>query len=268
MRHRIAEDAKPQLYLILLASVITLLLWWLVPFGEYVVYPIRLFVTFIHESSHALVAVVTGGSVQSLTISTDGSGVVYSAPSGMIGALLTSSAGYLGTTAFGVLLLFLIRRSFSPNKILTALGIFVGAMTVIFTVISPVFNFLSLQTSFSSIVFTIVAGGLLAAALVGLGIYAKLKVANFAVAFLAVQCLLNALLDLKTVFFINAPLVGADIQTDAGNMAAATGIPGIIWVVIWIGLSFLMISLGLRLYAVNKNKTSASDSVFESEPPV
>ena len=268
MRHRIAQDAKPQLYLILLASVITLLLWWLIPFGEYVVYPLRLFVTFIHESSHALIAVITGGSVQSLTISMDGSGVVYSAPSGLIGALLTSSAGYLGTTAFGVLMLFLIRRSFSPNKILTALGIFVAAMTLIFTVISPVFNFLSLQASFSSIVFTIIAGGLLAAALVGLGIYAELKVANFAVAFLAVQCLLNALLDLKTVFFINAPLVGADIQTDAGNMAAATGIPGIFWVVIWIGLSFLMISLGLRLYAVSKSKAAANDSVFESEPPV
>ena len=267
MRHRIANDAKPQLYLILLASAITLLLWWVVPFGEYVVYPIRLFVTFIHESSHALVAVVTGGSVQSLTISTDGSGVVYSAPSGLIGALLTSSAGYLGTTAFGVLLLFLIRRSFSPNKLLILLGGFVGLMTVVFTVVSPVFNFLSLQAAFSSILFTIVAGTILAAALVGLGAYSSLKTANFAVAFLAVQCLLNAVLDLKTVFFINSPFNGMDIQTDAGNMAAATGIPGIFWVMVWIGLSILMISFGLRLYAVNKSKTS-SESVFESEPTV
>src|SRR5688500_2425405 len=80
MRHRIAEDAKPQLLLLLLATVITLVLWFM-PFAEYLVYPIRLFVTFIHESSHALVAILTGGSVQSLTISMDGSGVVYSAPS-------------------------------------------------------------------------------------------------------------------------------------------------------------------------------------------
>ena len=262
MRHRIAEDAKPQLLLLLLATVITLALWF-IPYAEYLVYPIRLFVTFIHESSHALVAVVTGGSVQSLTISMDTSGVVYSAPSGMIGALLTSSAGYLGTTAFGVLMLFLIRRSFSPNKILTALGIFVAIMTIVFTIISPVFNFLSLQASFASIVFTIGAGGLLAAALIGIGVYSSIKTANFAVAFLAVQCLLNALLDLKNVFFINAPLVGADIQTDAGNMAAATGVPGIIWVVIWIGISFAMISLGLRLYAVSQNRKTVGDSVFE-----
>ena len=267
MRHRIAEDAKPQLLLLLLATAITLVLWF-IPFADYLVYPIRLFVTFIHESSHALVAVLTGGSVQSLTISSDGSGVVYSAPGGVFGGLLTSSAGYLGTTAFGVLMLYLIRRSFSPNKILTALGIFVAAMTVIFTIISPVFNFLSLNASFTSILFTVIAGSLLAAGLVGLGIYAKARVANFAVAFLAVQCLLNAALDLINVFFINAPFVGANIQSDAGNMSAATGVPGIVWVAIWMGISLVMISLGLRLYAVKQNKAAANDSVFETDSNV
>ncbi|MEP6703181.1 MAG: M50 family metallopeptidase [Acidobacteriota bacterium] len=264
MRHRIAQDAKPQLLLLLLATAITLALYF-IPLADYLVYPIRLFVTFIHESGHALMAVVTGGSVKSLTIAADGSGEVYSASTGLIGELLTSSAGYLGTTAFGVLLLFLIRRSFSANKILAALGIFVAAMTVLFTVVSPLINFLSLNTSFSSIVFTAVAGSVLAAGLVLLGIYSKARLANFAVAFLAVQCLLNAALDLVNVFFINAPFVGADIQTDAGNMAAATGLPGVVWVVIWMGISLVMLSLGLRLYAVKANK-AADDSVFEGNP--
>lgn len=260
MRYRLAEDAKPQVLLLLIATVLTVALWF-IPYAEYLVYPVRLFVTFIHESSHAMVAVLTGGSVQSLTISSDGSGVVYSMGSGLISQLLTSSAGYLGATAFGVLLLYLIRRNFSPNKLLTALGIFVGIMTVVFTVISPVFHIFSLQAAFSSILFTIIAGIFLTAALIVLGLYSNLKVANFAVAFLAVQCLLNALSDLKTVFFLNAPLAGSDIHTDAANMYAATGIPGFMWVVIWIGLSLFMISIGLRLYAVNKNR--ATDTVFE-----
>ncbi len=267
MRHRIAEDAKPQLLLLLLATAITLVLWF-IPFAEYLVYPVRLFATFIHETSHALIAILTGGSVQSLTISMDGSGAVYSAPSGMIGALLTSSAGYLGTTAFGVLMLYLIRRSFSPNKILTGLGIFVAVVTVVFTIVSPVFNFLSLNAAFSSIVFTVVAGSLLAAVLGGLGIYSSARTANFAVAFLAVQCLLNAALDLINVFFVSSPLVGSDVHTDAANMAMATGIPGIMWVVIWMGISLLMISLGLRLYAVKQNKAAADDSVFETDRSV
>ena len=70
MRYKLAEDAKPQLSLLLFATVITLILWFL-PYAEYLVYPIRLFVTFIHEASHALVALVTGGAVQSLSIRPD-----------------------------------------------------------------------------------------------------------------------------------------------------------------------------------------------------
>jgi hypothetical protein len=160
-------------------------------------------------------------------------------------------------------MLYLIRRAVSPNKILLALGGFIGVMTVVFGIISPAFNIFSLQVGFGSLLFTAVAGILLAAALVALGAYGSLRAANFAVAFLAVQSLLNSLVDLKTLFFINAPLYGSDIATDAGNMANATGLPGIVWVFIWIGISIAMISVGLRLYAVNQNRTSPKDTVFE-----
>jgi hypothetical protein len=262
MRYKLAEDAKPQVWLLLIAAVITVALWF-IPYGEYIVYPIRLFVTFIHESSHALMAVLTGGSVQSLTIAADTSGLTYSAPSGFVGGALTSSAGYLGTTVAGVLMLFLIRKRFSPNKILTAEGLFVAIMLVVFTLVSPLFNFLSLQVDVSSLVFTLFAGGALAAGLIALGLFSNPRIASFSVAFLAVQCLLNSVSDLKTLFFVNAPFVGSDIANDAANMAAATHIPGIIWVFIWIGISIFMISLGLRLYAVNQSRAAATDTVFE-----
>src|SRR5436309_12289369 len=100
MRYKLAEDAKPQLTLLMIAALATVALWF-IPYAEYLVYPIRLFVTFIHESGHAIVAVLTGGAVQSLTISADGSGVVYSSGASLLGQLFTSSAGYLGTTFFG-----------------------------------------------------------------------------------------------------------------------------------------------------------------------
>ena len=260
MKYKVAEDAKPQIYLLLIATVITIALWF-IPYAEYLVYPVRLFTTFIHESSHALIGFLTGGSVQSLTIAADGSGVVYSVPSGFFGAMLTSSAGYLGTTAFGVLLLFLIRRVVSAKHILMACGVFIGLITLFFGILSPVFNVFSLQVGISSIAFTVISGILLTAGLFALGKYASVKTANFAVSFLAVQCLLNALLDLKTLFFINAPGFGSDMQTDAGNMAAATGLPGIMWVVIWIGISILMISIGLRVYAVSQ-KSKNTDLPF------
>lgn len=261
MGYKLAEDAKPQVILLIIATVITIVLWF-IPFADYLVYPIRLFVTFIHEASHALIAVLTGGSVQSLTIASDGSGVVYSAPSGWFGAMLTSSAGYLGTTVFGVMMLVLIRKSVSPHKVLVGSGIFIGTMTVVFGILSPIFHFLSLNVAFSSVIFTVGAGLLLAAGLLALGKFSSYRVANFSVAFLAIQCLLNSLSDLKTVFFINAPLVGSDLANDAKNMADATGLPGVFWVFLWIVISVVMISVGMRFYAVAKNKNS-SVSVFE-----
>ncbi|HEV7699234.1 MAG TPA: M50 family metallopeptidase [Pyrinomonadaceae bacterium] len=261
MRYRLADDAKPQLTLLIAATLVTVALWF-IPYAEYLVYPIRLFVTFIHESSHALVALVTGGSVQSLTIAADGSGVVYSSGASLLGTLFTSSAGYLGTTFFGVLMLFLMRKNVSPNKVLFVLGGFVGLVTLVFGVILPAFNIFSLNVGFSSIAFTVVVGALLSVGLLALSLYGSPKVANWAVAFLSIQCLLNAISDLKTVLFINSPLAGSDIQNDASNMAAATGIPGFLWVVVWIAIAAVMIVIGMRFYAI-RQASPAKDSLFE-----
>lgn len=261
MRYKLADDAKPQLTLLLIATVITIALWF-IPYLGVVTYPIRLFVTFIHEGSHVLAALLTGGSVQSLTISADGSGVVYSAPSGLIGALITSSAGYLGSTAFGVLLLLLIRKAVSAKNVLFGSAAFIALMTLFFGILSPMWNAFSLQVGISSIIFTVVAGTILTAGLFGLGKFASERTANFAVAFLAIQCLLNAISDLKTLFFINAPIGGMDLQNDATNMANATGIPSFAWVLIWIGISIVMISVGLRFYAISQ-KSKQHDLPFE-----
>lgn len=262
MKYKLAEDVKPQVMLLVIATVITIALWF-IPYAGWLVYPIRLFVTFVHEGGHALMSLLTGGSVQSLTIASDGSGLTYSASSSWLGSILTSSAGYLGSTFFGVIMLLLIRWNVAAKKVLLGCGIFIGAMTLFFGLISPAFNFLSLQVGFSSVLFTIITGTLITASLIALAKFSSVRTAQFAVAFLAIQCLLNSLSDLKTLFFINAPGFGSDIQTDAGNMAAATGLPGIVWVVVWIGISLVMISIGLRLYAVNKAK-AAGDSLFEN----
>ncbi len=261
MKYKVAEDAKPKLILLLIATLITIALWF-IPYTEYLVYPIRLFVTFIHEGSHALMSFVTGSSVQSLTVSTDGSGMVYSLPSNWFAALLISSAGYLGTIAFGTLLLVLIRRDYSARIILTGSAIFVGAMTLVFGLIAPIWNIFSAQVTPGSVAFTVFSGALLTVGLLALAKYASPKVVQFALSFLAVQCLLNAFSDLKTLFFINAPLIGSDIHTDAANMAMATGLPAFAWVFIWIGISVLMLSIGLRFYAVSQ-KSANHDLPFE-----
>ncbi len=261
MRYKLAADAKPQLKVLLIATLLTIALWF-IPYAGILVYPIRLFVTFVHEGGHAIVGLLTGGSVQSLTVAPDGSGLTYIVPSGWFASLLFSSAGYLGTTFFGVLMLTLIRFNVSAKKVLLGCGVLIGVLTLGFGLISPVFNLLSLRVGAGSVAFTLITGSLLTVALIALSRLLSIRAANFAVAFLAIQCLLNALSDLKTLFFINAPFSGSDIMNDAGNMATATSLPAFLWVMIWIGISLAMISLGLRLYAVGKSAKSG-DSVFE-----
>jgi hypothetical protein len=74
-----------------------------------------------------------------------------------------------------------------------------------------------------------------------------------------VQCLLNAVFDLKNLFVISAT---TDAHNDAMNMAAVTGLPAGAWILIWIGISILMISIGLRVYAVSR-KGKQYDLPFE-----
>jgi hypothetical protein len=205
-----------------------------------------------------LATLLTGNSVQSLTVSPDTSGAVWSQGSGWLSQLFISSAGYLGTTAFGAALLAWIRFGYSSRVALWVSAGFIGLMTVVFGLFSPLFSFFSTVT-FGSVVFTVFAGSLIAAALAAIAKFAALKWVNFALAFLAVQCLLNAVFSLVDLLFITSMTT---MHSDAANMATATGIPGIVWVFIWMALSIAMISIGLRIYAVGRSKAS-SDSLFE-----
>lgn len=264
MRYRLADDVKPQLKLLLFATLISIGIWlasWYFPFADYLVYPLQLFATFIHEGSHVLATVMTGGTVQSLTVSPDTSGVVWSLTQegNWLQGFLISSAGYVGTTAFGVLLLTWFRFGYSSRKALYFSSAFVGVMTLVFGLLAPLWNVFSARVDVLSVAFTVFSGAILTGGLFAVAKYAAPKWVNFSLAFLAVQCLLNAIFSLKDLFIISAT---SDAQSDAANMAQATGIPSIAWVMIWIVISIVMISVGLRVYAVS-NRSKQHDLPFE-----
>lgn len=264
MNYRLADDARPQVKLLILATLISVAIWLAslyFPIFGYVMYPLQLFATFVHEGSHVLATVMTGGSVQSLTVSPDTSGVVWSLTQegNWLQRLLISSAGYLGTTAFGVALLVWFRYEYSSRKALYVASGFVGVMTIIFGLLAPIWNVFNSKVGIASVAFTVISGAALSAGLFAIARYAQVKWANFALAFLAVQCLLNAIFSLKDLFFISAM---TNSHSDAVNMAEASGIPALAWVLIWIIGSVLMISVGLRLYAVSA-RSKQNDLPFE-----
>lgn len=260
MRLRLSQDARPQAMTLLIAATISVVLWF-IPFAEFLTYPFRIFVTFIHEGGHALAALVTGNSVASLSVATNASGETYTTQGGLISQVFISSAGYLGSMAFGVLLLVLIRKAVAARIVLLSSAILIFALTMIFGFIKPLFWI----NAWSGIPFTLFAGLFISAGLVLIAKFASARVATFFVSFLAVQCVLNALFDLKTVFFLSSPF-GPTVQTDAVNMANATGIPAIFWTVLWIALALGFLWFAMRLYVAGRDKSYQPDLPFEDAP--
>ena len=262
MRLRLSQDARPQAMTLLIAATISIVLSF-IPFAEFLTYPFRIFVTFIHEGGHALAALVTGNSVASLSVAMNASGETYTTQGGIISQVLISSAGYLGSMAFGALLLILIRKAIAARIVLLSCGILVFAMTMIFGFIKPLFW----VNAWSGIPFTLLAGLLISAGLVLIARFASARVASFFVSFLAVQCVLNALFDLKTLFSLSSPF-GPSVQTDALNMSNATGIPAIFWTVLWIAFALGILWFAMRLYVSRRESSYQPDLPFEDTPPI
>src|SRR5437773_251935 len=112
MKTSIPRNARPQAMTLLAASAISIVLWF-VPFATVLTYPFRIFVTFIHEGGHAIAALLTGDSVESLRVAINASGETYTTKGGLFSQIFVASAGYIGAMAYGTLLLMLIRRAVS-----------------------------------------------------------------------------------------------------------------------------------------------------------
>lgn len=259
MKIQISPDARPQVRTLLIATVITLALWF-IPYAEILTYPFRIFVTFIHEGGHAIAALLTGNSVASLSVAPNASGLTetYTTNGGLFSQMFISSAGYIGAMLFGTSLLFLIRRAVAARIVLIGTAVYIFALTFFFGLFKPIWTW----SEMSGIPFTLLAGILISAALIGIARYASPRVASFFVGFLAVQCVLNALTDLKTVLFLSSPW-GATVPNDAQNMANATGIPSMFWAIIWIGVSLTLLSMAMRFYAISKHPPKQQDLPFE-----
>lgn len=209
----------------LAALTLALLVLWQVPYLGMVVYPFRLFGTFVHELSHGLAALATGGHFARFTVSPDLSGLAWS--SGGI-RFVIASAGYVGSAVFGGVLILLAARGLSARTLLTALGILLGLMCLLF-----VRN-----------LFGIATGLAIAAALVLAGRRLRPPWSDVLLLVLALQLVLDGFNSLFTVLRLST---AGSVQTDALSMAQATGIPAVVWAVLWTVLSLAMLFVTLRL---------------------
>jgi len=257
MRVAISREARPQAMTLLAAAAISILLWF-IPFAELLMYPFRIFVTFIHEGGHALAALLTGNSVHSLSVAMNASGETYTTQGGQLSQVFVASAGYIGSMAYGALLLVLIRKAVAARIVLLGSAVLILTLTLIFGLIKPIVSLEAL----GGIPFTLVAGLSLTIGLFAVARFASSRAAAFCVSLLAVQCVLNALLDLKTVFFLSSPFAPA-VPTDALNLSNLTGVPALIWSLIWIAIAIGILWIAMRLYVSSRDRAIQPDLPFE-----
>lgn len=141
------------LFLAVIAAGIVFVLWNISLF-DFFLYPFRLFVTFIHEAGHSLMAVFTGGDVIAFEVFGNGAGIATTR--GGSRALILP-AGYLGAAFFGAALFYFVNATSFPRKIALAVGtgliivsVFMGAqgIALIVGVLSGLLLiFLSLQAA-------------------------------------------------------------------------------------------------------------------------
>jgi hypothetical protein len=211
--------AAPRRLLLPLGIAVAALALW----GTFLVYPFRLFVVLLHEISHGLAAVLTGGAIESIGLSFDEGGVCRTRGGW---PFLILNAGYLGSLFWGATFLVLGERRTRSRTVVAAIGAFTLVVTLFY--VRTLFGF---------------AYGL-AAGFALLAIAAKLQpaVSEILLAAIGATSALYAVWDIASdVLFRHSN------ESDAAALAALTGIPAILWGVAWIA-----VSVGVLAYVIKR----------------
>jgi len=201
-----------------------------IPYLKYVLYPLSLFATWVHELCHGIAAIFVGGRVQKLLLFPDTSGLAYtSLPAGDGRRAFVAQAGYTGTAVVGCLLLIFRRTKRGPRS-----GTMVLAVVMLLSCAIWIRN----------------AFGFCMIALIGiaLGLCAwKLPSARIRDVYtcVAVTTALNAITNVHDLFGANQMVNGQPSSTDAHTMADVAGGPFWFWAVLWLFVALIMAGVGL-----------------------
>lgn len=188
-----------------------------------IVYPLKLFVVLLHEISHGVVALATGGAIERIVITADEGGLCQCSGGS---PFLILSAGYLGSLGWGALILLGARSSGGwPRTFAGVVGVVVLAVTLLY-----VRN-----------VFGVVFGLAFGAALVAASRRLSLEATRLLLTALGLTSCLYAILDIKSDV-LDRP----DVVSDARMLAALTGVPTVVWGVLWIGVALVASAWLLR----------------------
>jgi hypothetical protein len=188
-----------------------------------VVYPLKIFVVLLHEVSHALAAVITGGALERIVLDPNQGGATYTLGGSRF---MTLSAGYLGSLAWGGLMTEAARARRIPALWVNGL---IGGLVVALTVL------------FVRSAFGVVFGVAFGLALMAVAGKLSATLNRGLLLTLGLTSSLYAILDIKSDI-LDRP----HLQSDAYMLAELTGIPTLAWGGLWIVMALGVTALLFR----------------------
>jgi hypothetical protein len=225
------EISLPQTVLQIVLTFLIFTLW-----STPLVQPIKLMVVLLHEMSHGLMALASGGTVHDIVITPDEGGACRSDGGNVI---LIASAGYLGSMFFGGMILRAARggSGVAVACALLALLLLGAAVTVLNDPYSRTFAF--------GLAGTVILLGLVAPAFIG----------GFVLRILGTGSCLYALFDIYTDLLIAGT---PSVENDARTFSGLTGVPEDL-----VGLAWMAVSV---LFFLAILKSSLETSGGQAEP--
>jgi hypothetical protein len=233
---RMQGRMQPRTQLLILFGLLLLSLFF---WDSVVLYPVKLFVVLLHELSHAAAALLTGGSVVEIQIDSRIGGHAITQGGW---PLLIVSSGYLGSMLLGGAILLLGMRRRAVPVLAAAIAVLVLLVTVLFV-----------RNGFGLIFGLLFGASLLAAAR-----WLPAAWLEIAVLYLGGMSSLYALVDVKEDLLTLEPRL-----TDASILAGMTGIPAIVWGLLWSVISlavFLLIMRAALRRAASSHHSSNNDT--------
>lgn len=217
------NQKKLHLFIVFGVLIISFFAW-----DTFVVYPIKLFVVLLHEMSHGLSAVLTGGRIVSIELNQYLGGMTTTEGGNI---LIIASSGYLGSIAIGALLFISsfdkkvstwFNTSLAILLLIFAANFLVGMLSQIIALIASVILIVS-PRYFNSLTNQIITQSL--------GLVSAFYV----------------LIDIKEDL-----LSGAGYQTDANILEEITSVSATLIAFIWLVISAAVIFFLLRKLIISK----------------
>jgi hypothetical protein len=222
-------------FIILLGAALIVFILWNVPQLEFLMYPFRLFVTYVHEAGHGTAALLSGGRFIGFEVFANGGGLARTAGGN---AALILPAGYLGAALFGAVLFYLNNRFHRSQLLSVLIGIGLIGFSILFA---------------NQALVAFLVGMLFGAALIVLGYRAAESWNALVLNVLAILTGLNAVLDVWYLVGDSDASLGM-IRNDAAafSQAVAPIIPGAVWAFIWAVLAAAMLGIAFWFSVVRR----------------